>query len=126
MAKRQVDVTTEDEMEDDLTSEERYATIVEVLLGYPEVTFGGSDKRSFGASALKVRGKIFAMIDSKDEFVVKLPRQRVDNLIAANAGSHFDPGHGRLMKEWLAVEPMSTADWLALAKEAMEFVLSKS
>ena len=32
------------------------------------------------------------------------------------------PGHGRLMKEWLAVSPKSKLDWLALAKEALAFV----
>jgi hypothetical protein len=33
---------------------------------------------------------------------VKLPRERVDELVEAGAGHRFDPGHGRLMKEWVA------------------------
>lgn len=50
-----------------------------------------------------------------------MPPQRVNELIAAGAGQRFDPGHGRLMKGWLAVAPTST-HWRALAIEAMEFV----
>jgi hypothetical protein len=39
----------------------------------------------------------------------------------------FDPRHdGRLMKEWVAVESTSEEEWLSLAREAMEFVASKS
>jgi hypothetical protein len=29
------------------------------------------------------------------------------------------------MKEWVAVEPTSQAEWLPLAREALEFVASK-
>jgi TfoX/Sxy family transcriptional regulator of competence genes len=47
----------------------------------------------FGSSGLKVGGKVFAM-SVKNELVVKLPRERVDELVAAGAGSRFDPGHG--------------------------------
>ena len=42
-------------------------------------------------------------------------------LVRAGAGAYFDPGHGRLMKEWIAV-PEGAAPWLALAKEACAFV----
>lgn len=56
---------------------------------------------------------------------MKLPRRRVDDLVASGAGERFDPGHGRIMKEWLAVGPALAGDWLQLAKEAIEFVGSK-
>ncbi len=36
-------------------------------------------------------------------------------------GERFDPGHGRLMKEWIAIES-PTANWMELAEEAYEFV----
>lgn len=70
-------------------------------------------------SVLNVDGKIFAML-SRGKFVAKLPRQRVDELVKAGQGERFDPGHGRLMKEWVAVgaEP----SWSDLAKEACTFV----
>jgi len=59
-------------------------------------------------------------------FVVKLPKQRVDALATAGVGQRFDPGHGRLMKEWLSVEAASKVDWLPLATEALRFVEGKS
>jgi len=86
----------------------------------PASAAGG--RKAFGASGLKVNGKVFAMVSSKGEFVVKLPRDRVDALVASRDGVRFDPGHGRVMKEWFVVSPTSTQDWLALAIEALEFV----
>ena len=111
-----------------ITPEERFATIIEALLSHPDVTppeDGPQSKKRFGSSGLKVHDKIFAMISSRDEFVVKLPQQRVDALISSGQGKRFDPGHGRLMKEWLTVETTSGEVWLRLAKEAMEFVASR-
>lgn len=106
--------------------ETRYAAVAEALLGTTGVT-GGPDaavqsKQAFGATALKINDKIFAMLSSRGEFVVKLPRQRVDALIAAGAGERFDAGRGRPMKEWLAMDPGSDEDWVALAREAMAYV----
>jgi hypothetical protein len=108
-----------------VTPEEHYAALVESFGGEPGVTFSsdaGASGRSFGSDALKVDNKIFALLSSKRRFVVKLPRQRVDALVSAGEGERFDPGHGRLMKEWLSVNPGSEDHWRALAKEAKEFV----
>lgn len=58
----------------------------------------------FGSSGLKINGKVFAML-VKGDLVVKLPRESVDELIAGGSGVAFDPGHGRVMKEWVRVEP---------------------
>ncbi|KQV59175.1 hypothetical protein ASE26_28045 [Duganella sp. Root198D2] len=62
------------------------------------------------------------MVSAADEFVVKLPRGRVEELEALGIGHQFDPGHGRLMKEWLALHPNSTGQWRDLAHEALHFV----
>ena len=110
-----------------ITPDTRYATLVEAFLGEPGVTHASNSiesTKAFGSSALKVNDKIFAML-VKGRLVVKLPRQRVDALIAAGDGERFDPGHGRLMKEWVTVDPASHQEWLPLAREAMEFVASK-
>ena len=56
------------------------------------------------SNVLSVNGKIFAML-VKGELVVKLPKQRVDELVAARAGTYFEPGHGRLMKQWISISP---------------------
>jgi hypothetical protein len=80
-----------------------------------------SRRKMFGSnSVLSADGKIFAML-ARGRFVAKLPKNRVDTLVRAGTGAHFDPGHGRLMKEWIAVRE-GRADWIALAKEAYRFV----
>ena len=80
------------------------------------------EARGFGNGALTVKGRIFAMVSSRGEFVVKLPPDRVAALTAAGKGTHFDAGRGRIMKEWLAVDARSRLDWTALADEARRFV----
>jgi hypothetical protein len=52
---------------------------------------------------------------------VKLPNARVEELVAEGVGTHFDPGHGRLMKGWLTVAS-PRASWIELAREAHAFV----
>jgi hypothetical protein len=76
--------------------------------------------RKFGSNGLKVEGKLFALF-TQGTLVVKLPRDRVASLVAQGVGQPFDPGHGRQMKEWLTVVNPK-ASWLALTKEAWEFV----
>lgn len=106
---------------------ERFAAIVDTLLDQPGVTHssdGSQPAKGFGSSALKVRGKIFAML-VRGRLVVKLPRQRVDALAASGEGERYDPRRdGRLMKEWVTLEPTSE-EWLSLAREAMGFVGSR-
>jgi hypothetical protein len=105
-----------------ITPEARYAALVEEILGERDVEQSG---KGFGSDALKVRGKIFAMLSSQGRLVVKLPRQRVDALVASGDGERFDPRHdGRVMKEWLALDPASPLEWLTLAREARAFVVS--
>ncbi len=107
------------------TPDDRYATLADALLSTADITLGSAGKKGFGSSALQVGGKIFAML-AGGKLVVKLPRQRVDALVASGDGTRFDPRHdGRLMKEWLAVESTSDEEWLSLAREAMGFVASK-
>jgi hypothetical protein len=104
---------------------ERYGAIVKTFAGKRGVS--AESGRGFGSSALKIENKIFAMLASGDQFVVKLPRNRVDALVAAGEGEQFDPRrNGKLMKEWLVVAPGFEARWLPLAQEALEFAESKS
>ena len=76
--------------------------------------------KGFGSNGLKVKRKLFAFLSSKDKLVVKLTRERVEALAAAGKGERYDPGHGRLMKEWLAVDVAQKAGWLRLAREALD------
>jgi TDG/mug DNA glycosylase family protein len=77
--------------------------------------------RMFGALGLKVGEKFFAML-YKGALVVKISAGRAAALVASGEGRYFDPGHGRLMKEWIAVGPEHAARWLRLAEEAKDFV----
>lgn len=77
--------------------------------------------RMFGADGLKAGGKVFAML-VRGELVVKLPRARVDALVAAGDGRPFDPGHGRPMKEWLSVPATASIPWETLVNEARHTV----
>jgi hypothetical protein len=102
--------------------EDRFDQVVEAFRDSPNITFGSKGKKVFGATALKVNGKIFAMLSSKRVLVVKLPKARVDMLIGSGVGERFDPGYGRVMKEWLAVKQDSDIDWHSLVREALAFV----
>jgi hypothetical protein len=93
----------------------RYRSVVKAFAKDGGVTSGG---KGFGSTALKVNGRIFAMLSSRQEFVVKLPKDRVDELVRGGKGSYFDPGHGRLMKEWVVIPFDAAATWTALAREA--------
>lgn len=110
------------------TAADRYARIVRTLRRDERVTGPTDDlsARGFGSGALKTRNKIFAMLSSKGEFVVKLPRHRVDDLVAAGVGERFDSGRGRAMKEWLVIRETAHRHWLRLAREAMLYGLGAS
>jgi hypothetical protein len=96
----------------------RYAQVVAAFSKKRNVT--RETRQGFGSGALKVNGRIFAMMTPRGEFVVKLPRARVDELVRADAGDRFEPGPGRVMKEWIVVRS-GKAKWLTLAREAWEF-----
>jgi YjbR protein len=81
-----------------------------------------SEGTGFGSKpGLRVKGKIFAMLVN-GELVLKLPRERVDQLVASGSGSRFDPRHGRVMKEWVTVPLGKGRLWDRLADEALQFV----
>ena len=104
------------------TVDVRFAAIVAALGDRPGVTKPGASAasgRGFGSSALRVNGRIFAMV-SGGRLVLKLPAPRVTALIAAGVGDTFDAGKGRPMKEWVSVSPAKHRRWLALAIEALE------
>ena len=76
-------------------TEARFAKIVEAFARNPSVTYSNQGSRLFGSSALKVHDKIFAMVSSGGEFVVKLPKARIDKLVATGTGERFDARSGR-------------------------------
>ncbi len=96
-----------------------FQAVVRAFAGTAGITVGPGWGR--GGVVLKRGGKIFAML-VRGQFVAKLPRPRVDALVAAGAGVRFDPRRdGRLMKEWLEVDPGAARQWSRLAREAFAF-----
>jgi TfoX/Sxy family transcriptional regulator of competence genes len=100
-----------------------YRKIAEKLLGQQEAAellALKPGRQRFGSQALKVDDKIFAML-VRERFILKLPRMRVETLIATGLGTAFDAGKGRPMKEWVAITEGHESSWLALAREAKTF-----
>jgi hypothetical protein len=107
-----------------ITPEERFNMIIETLQSLPGITppWEGPRSRGFGALGLKIHDKTFAIL-SKENLVLKLPQSRVDILVTEGYGERYNPRRvGRSMREWISIEPAYDAEWLPLAREAMEFV----
>jgi TfoX/Sxy family transcriptional regulator of competence genes len=94
-----------------------FASVRAALSNEPGVTEG----RMFGATGLRVGKQVFAM-EVKGKLVVKLSASRAGQLREAGVVKAFDPGHGRPMKQWVAVERSANIDWLDLSREALIFV----
>lgn len=102
--------------------QQRFHDIVASFSGTPSVE-SPTAKGKFGGMSLKVNGSIFALLTPADDFVVKLPKERVDELVTSGKGQRFDPRrNGRVMKEWLVVGSRDPGEWLSLAREAEQFV----
>jgi len=100
------------------TPEQLWEPIAKLQLARRDVTAG----TGFGTGAgLRVSGKIFAMIVD-GELVVKLSKERVDELVEAGVARRFDAGKGRPMKEWASVRASASRRWKGLVEEARAFV----
>ncbi len=86
---------------------------------------GVSPGTGFGRSeGLRIRGKIYA-INKDGELILKLPAERVEDLIDSGTGHAWGPGPGRIMREWVAIPGTHHGDWAALTSEARTFVGSR-
>ena len=70
--------------------------------------------------SLKTMRKMFAMFQ-KGKYVVKLPKERVTELISSGEGKPYDPGNGKIMKEWVIIPEEHSDKWIAYASEAKQF-----
>lgn len=88
------------------------------LLTEPGVTTG----TMMGFPCLRVTGAFFASCDPRTgDLVVKLPRERVAELISAGRGKPFAPA-GRTFREWVLVDDRDEDHWAELIEEALRFV----
>ena len=95
-----------------MSSEEFWSEVKEHFLKSSDVQKQGE--------ALKTKKKMFAMF-SKGNYVVKLPKERVEELINSEDGLPYDPGNGRIMKEWVIIPEEHSVRWVELASEAKKF-----
>jgi TfoX/Sxy family transcriptional regulator of competence genes len=94
-----------------------FAAVIDALSSEPGVTKG----RMFGSDGLKVGKRVFAM-EVKGKLVVKVSLDRASELRDAGVAEPFDPGHGRPMKQWVAIAPRAKVDWIRLSREALAYV----
>lgn len=74
------------------------------------------------ARCLRVGTEFLALVDDKGSgLVVKLPKARVAELIAAGGGRPFAPA-GKVFAEWLSVPAPDARRWRRLLREGIEFV----
>ena len=96
-----------------------FASIVQKLLKERGVT----QAKMFGVPGLKIGRKMFAMW-MKGELILKLPKERVDTIVASKRGKRFyhlfDKSH--LMKEWVSIGHKNKYNWVKLTQEAKDFV----
>jgi hypothetical protein len=71
---------------------------------------------------LRVGKEFLALVDYKGSgLVVKLPRDRVKELIDAGVGKPFAPA-GKVFQEWLSVPSPDRVLWRKLLREGLAFV----
>ena len=73
----------------------------------------------FGSQGLRTGKKFFA-VWWHEQLVLKLPPDRLRELVDAGTATPFEPMEGRAMNGWVVVSP--AADWPPLVQEAGAFV----
>ena len=75
-----------------------------------------------GGRCARVSGEFLGLVSYKGSgMVVKLPRTRVDQLIAAGIGQPFAPA-GKVFREWVAIPKPHRRRWSKLLIEAVAFI----
>jgi hypothetical protein len=91
-----------------------FAELAQPLLSITGVT----RSTMMGLPCLRQDGAFFAALDrTTGALLVKLSRERVDELLGCGAAEPFAPA-GRRFRQWAAVPPQRTASWAALLDEA--------
>lgn len=71
---------------------------------------------------VRADGEFLALVNHKGSgLVVKLPRDRVGQLIAEGVGRPFAPA-GRVFREWVSVPDPDRERWASLLREGVRFV----
>ncbi|GGL00538.1 TfoX/Sxy family protein [Mangrovihabitans endophyticus] len=102
-----------------MTPAERFDAVAAELTAADGVSLPAGGRR-FGGQALRRHGRIVAML-TQGQLAVRLPAARVDALVAAGHGTHYDAGRGSPMRQWLSLSPQSPLSWSDVMREAVEF-----
>ncbi len=74
-----------------------------------------------GYPCVRLAGRFLASYDDKaSRLVVKLPRERVAELVESGQGDPFAPA-GRTFREWVSIPTIDRELWQTLLAEAVDF-----
>lgn len=73
-----------------------------------------------GYPCVRLAGRFLASYDKAGSLVVKLPRERVTELIECGDGDPFAPA-GRVFREWVSIPTVDRKLWRTLLDEASDF-----
>lgn len=112
-----------------LSPQEPRADLVGVLHELAQEVGTDSDVQvgtMFRSPGLRWKGKIVAFLGFDGELIVKLPRDRGQDLLATGAAGPVTMGE-RTMKEWFELPAAASPDeayrsWLPLVREVLAFV----
>jgi uncharacterized protein (TIGR02453 family) len=99
-----------------VSGEELFRELVEPMYADPAVR----PSTMMGLPCVRLRGRFFASFDRRSgALLVKLPAERVGQLIAAGDGEPFAPA-GRVFREWVALPRPDMRQWRRLLAEARD------
>ena len=98
-----------------------FAEVSAPKLAHPDVARG----TMMGFPCLRVADAFFASCDPRSgDLIVKLPRERVQELIGAGIGKPFAPA-GRTFREWVVIDDRDEIRRAELIDEACAFVAAQ-
>ena len=71
-------------------------------------------------SQIKLGKKVIFMF-LKVNLLVKLPEERISEIIAAGDGEPYDPGTGKPMKNWVLITETRRELWIKYSEEAKQY-----
>ena len=96
----------------------RLDVLADGYLERPGVDWG----RMFSTVGLRVRGKVFGLVDHVGALMVKIPQSRADELVSQGSVSR-KVMNGRHMREWVELPYDAGEDaWRALLAEAYRYL----
>jgi hypothetical protein len=99
-----------------MTGEELFWDLVEPMYADPAVC----RSTMMGLPCVRLDGRFFASLDRRSgALLVRLPAQRVAQIIASGHGEAFAPA-GRVFREWVAVPRPDRRRWRSLLAEARD------